>query len=302
MASKEVWLKHLSMKEINPETYGNPQLFKLLLEGVAPRPIAFASTMDKEGNPNLSPFSFYNAFGVNPTTLIFSPSRRGRDNTTKHTLDNLKEVPEVVLNAVTYSMVHQMSLSSTEYAKGVNEFEKAGFTALESSKVKPFRVKESPLQFECKVREIIEISGKPGSGNLVVCEILHIHLDENILDQDGSINPDKIDLVGRMGGDYYVRASGDAKFTIPKPLTTLGIGVDSLPESIRLSPYLSGNDLGQLGNIEQLPDASEIEKLRENKALEQLASNISALHSYAKSLIKTGDVYQALKVLMLAEK
>ncbi|RLD42653.1 MAG: flavin reductase family protein [Bacteroidetes bacterium] len=289
------------MKEINPETYGNPQLFKLLLEGVAPRPIAFASTIDKDGNPNLSPFSFYNAFGVNPTTLIFSPSRRGRDNTTKHTLDNLREVPEVVLNAVSYSMVHQMSLSSTEYAKGVNEFEKAGFTAIESVKVKPFRVKESPLQFECKVREIIEISGKPGSGNLVVCEILCIHLDENILDVKGGIDPDKIDLVGRMGGDYYVRTSGDAKFTIPKPLTTLGIGVDGLPESIRLSEYLTGNELGQLGNIEQLPGSDEIQGLKENKKLIKLASNTLALHSYAKSLIKTGDVYQALQVLMMTE-
>lgn len=290
------------MKEINPETVGNPQLFKLLLEGVAPRPIAFASTMDKDGNPNLSPFSFYNAFGVNPTTLIFSPSRRGRDNTTKHTLDNLKEVPEVVLNAVTYSMVHQVSLSSTEYPKGVNEFEKAGFTAIDSLKVKPFRVKESPLQFECKVREIVEISGKPGSGNLVICEILHIHLDENILAPDGSIDPDKIDLVGRMGGDYYVRASGDAKFTIPKPLTTLGIGVDSLPESVRLSPYLSGNDLGQLGNLEELPDVLEIDKLRENEQIKALASNTTALHNYAKSLIAKGDIHGALKVLLSAEK
>ena len=289
------------MKQINPETYGNPQLFKLLLEGIAPRPIAFASTIDKDGNPNLSPFSFYNAFGVNPTTLIFSPSRRGRDNTTKHTLDNLKEVPEVVLNAVSYSMVHQMSLSSTEYAKGVNEFEKAGFTALDSVKVKPFRVKESPLQFECRVREIIEISGKPGSGNLVICEILHIHVDENILAPDGSIDPDKIDLVGRMGGDYYVRASGAAKFTIPKPLTTLGIGVDSLPDSIRLSEYLTGNELGQLGNIEQLPALNEIDKLKENKEIIQLASNTSALHGYAKSLIAAGNVYQALQVLMIAE-
>ncbi len=289
------------MKEINPAEYGNPQLFKLLLEGVAPRPIAFASTIDKEGNPNLSPFSFYNAFGVNPTTLIFSPSRRGRDNTTKHTLDNLKEVPEVVLNAVSYSMVHQMSLSSTEYAKGVNEFEKSGFTAIDSVKVKPFRVKESPLQLECKVREIIEISGKPGSGNLVICEILHIHIDENILAQDGSIDPDKIDLVGRMGGDYYVRTSGDAKFIIPKPLTTLGIGVDCLPDSIRLSEYLTGNELGQLGNIEHLPGLDEIEKLKESKEIMQLLSSTSTLHNYAKSLIAAGDVYQALLVLMIAE-
>jgi len=289
------------MKEINPETYGNPQLLQILQGGVSPRPIALASTIDKEGNPNLSPFSFYNIFGINPTTLIFSPARRGRDNTTKHTLENLKEVSEVVINVVTYNMVHQASLSSTEYAKGVNEFEKSGFTAIESAKVKPFRVKESPVQFECKVRQIIETSGKPGSGNLVICEILHIHLDENILDSNGIIDPDKIDLVGRMGGDYYVRTSGAAKFTIPKPLTTLGIGVDSLPDSIRLSEFLSGNELGQLGNIEQLPNADEINKLDNRKEIEQMASNTSALHNYAKSLIKTGDVYGALKVLMIAE-
>ena len=289
------------MKEINPTEYGNPQLLQILQGGVSPRPIALASTIDRGGNPNLSPFSFYNIFGINPTTLIFSPARRGRDNTTKHTLENLKEVPEVVINVVTYNMVHQTSLSSTEYAKGVNEFEKAGFTSIESTKVKPFRVKESPLQFECKVREIIETSGKPGSGNLVICEIVNIHVYENILDSNGIIDPDKIDLVGRMGGDYYVRTSGDAKFTIPKPLTTLGIGVDKLPDSIRLSEFLTGNELGQLGNIEQLPGSDEINKLKENKEIAQLVSSTSELHNHAKTLINDGDVYKALKVLMLTE-
>ena len=289
------------MKEINPETYGNPQLLQILQGGVSPRPIALASTIDRDGNPNLSPFSFYNIFGINPTTLIFSPARRGRDNTTKHTLENLKEVPEVVINVVTYNMVHQTSLSSTEYKKGVNEFEKAGFTALESIKIKPFRVKESPLQFECKVREIVETSGKPGSGNLVICEIINIHLDENMLNNKGVIDPDKIDLVGRMGGDYYVRTSGDAKFTIPKPLTTLGIGVDNLPDSIRLSEFLTGNELGQLGNIEQLPGSDEINKLKENKEIAQLVSSTSELHKHAKTLINSGDVYKALQLLMLTE-
>ncbi|MCF6341514.1 MAG: flavin reductase family protein [Bacteroidales bacterium] len=289
------------MKQINPEEYANPELLKLLQGGVAPRPIALASTINKEGRPNLSPFSFYNLFGINPTTLIFSPARRGRDNTTKHTLDNLKEVPEVVIHAVSYPMVHQVSLSSTEYPKGVNEFEKAGFTAIDSLKVKPLRVKESPLHFECRVREIIETSGKPGSGNLVICEIVHIHLDENILDSKGNIDPDKIDLVARMGGDYYARTNGAAKFTIPKPLTTLGIGVDSLPASIRLSPYLSGNDLGQLGNVEQLPGSDEIKKLKEQDELQKLATDTKALHTYAKSLIAAGDVYGALIVLMLVE-
>lgn len=287
------------MQEIDPASYGNQQLFKLLLGGVAPRPIAFASTVDKDGTPNLSPFSFYNSFGVNPTTLIFSPSRRGRDNTTKHTFDNVMEVPEVVINAVTYDMVQQVSLSSTEYPKGINEFVKSGFTQLPSVKIRPPRVKESPLQFECKVREVIEISGKPGSGNLVVCEIVHIHIDEHILDQQGNIDPDKIDLVGRMGADYYVRTSGNAKFIVPKPLTNMGIGVDNLPEHIRLSHILSGNDLGQLGNLEQLPGADEIAALKRDAKIMLLAENKRELHLYAKQLIGSGRSYEALKVLML---
>ena len=219
------------MIEIDPNEYGQHKLHRLILGGIAPRPIAFASTVDKDGNPNLSPFSFYNAFGVNPSTLIFSPSRRGRDNTTKHTFENLKEVPEVVLNAVTYDMVQQMSLSSAEYPKGTNEFMKSGFTPLESTVVRPFRVKESPLQFECKVRQIIETGGQAGSANLVVCEIVHVHLDEKILDEHGEIDTDKIDFVGRLGGNYYVRTSGNSKFIVPKPSTQLGIGVDGLPAS-----------------------------------------------------------------------
>ncbi len=286
------------MLEISTEEYDNKKLFELLLTGVAPRPIAFASTVDSEGNKNLSPFSFYNAFGVNPSTLIFSPSRRGRDNTTKHTFENLKEVPEVVINAVNFSMVHQMSLSSTEYPKGVNEFEKAGFTQLPSIKIRPYRVKQSPLQFECKVRDIIEISGKPGSGNLIICEIVYIHIDEKVIDENGTINPNRLDLVGRLGGNYYVRASGKALFTIPKPLTTLGIGVDSLPQSVKMSTILSGNDLGQLGNMEKLPDETELISLIKNDVLRKKVSNNSFLHQYAKQLISNGEVYAALKVLL----
>ncbi len=289
------------MLDISPEQYGNKKLFKLLLGGVAPRPIAFASTIDKNGMPNLSPFSFYNAFGVNPSTLIFSPSRRGRDNTTKHTFDNLKEVPEVVLNAVSFEMVHQMSLSSTEYPKGVNEFDKAGFTAVSSDVVKPFRVKESRLQFECKVRQIIETSGKAGSGNLVVCEIVKIHLDPSILTTQGEIDPDKLDLVGRMGGETYVRASGSALFTIPKPLTTTGIGVDSLPEAVRNSSVLTGNDLGQLGNLERLPTQKEREAEREKPPVDLNVSGTKAIHLFAQSLIKEGKVWDALLLLTAAE-
>ncbi len=288
----------MSIKTIDPQELGNRDLFMLLLQGVAPRPIAFASTIDKEGNPNLAPFSFYNAFGVNPSTLIFSPSRRGRDNTTKHTLDNLKEVPEVVLNAVSYDMVQQMSLASTEYPKGVNEFEKAGFTAIPSTVVRPYRVKESKLQFECKVREIIEVSGKPGSGNLVICEIVKIHINTAILDENGDIDPDKIDLVGRMGGDYYVRASGDALFTVPKPLTTIGIGIDSLPDSVRNSKVLTGNDLGQLGNLERLPAEGELNEIRERYKKENFTRSEDELHRHAKQLIAEGRVFEALGLLM----
>jgi flavin reductase (DIM6/NTAB) family NADH-FMN oxidoreductase RutF len=290
------------MIEIDPIEYGSQKLHKILLGGIAPRPIAFASTIDKDGNPNLSPFSFFNAFGVNPSTLIFSPSRRGRDNTTKHTFENLKEVPEVVLNAVTFNMVQQMSLSSTEYPKGVNEFVKSGFTPLRATHVKPFRVKESPLQFECKVREIIETGGQAGSANLVICEIVHIHLDENILDENGDIDTDKIDLVGRLGGNYYVRTSGDAKFIVPKPLTSLGIGVDSLPEHVRLSPILSGNDLGHLGNLEKIPSESEVEMMKSKVEIVQLKNDLQALHTYAKKLISQDEIELALKVLLTAGK
>jgi len=288
------------MKHFNPEDIGHQNLHKLLLGGVAPRPIAFASTIDGEGHPNLSPFSFYNAFGVNPSTLIFSPSRRGRDNTTKHTFENLKQVPEVVMNAVTYKMVQQMSLSSTEYPKGVNEFDKSGLTAVESEIVKPFRVKESPLQFECKVREIVETSGKPGSANLVICEIVYVHLDDAVLDEDGLIDPDKMDIVGRLGGDYYVRTSGSAKFKVPKPLTTLGIGVDQLPESVRFSSVLTGNDLGQLGNLESLPTNEEIMEVRNNKEFQSLQEDIEKFHRKVQQLISYGKTRTALKWLMAA--
>ncbi len=291
-------VKQKNMK-IDPNEITDPEIFKMFLGGVAPRPIAFASTIDKDGNVNLSPFSFYNAFGVNPTTLIFSPSRRGRDNTTKHTLDNVKEVPEVVLNAVNYSMVQQMSLSSTEYPKGVNEFEKSGLTPVKSVKVKPPRVKESPLQFECKVREVIEISGEPGSGNLVVCELLYIHIDDSILDKDGNIHPDKIDLVGRLGGDYYTRTNGSANFIVPKPLSTLGIGVDSLPAEVRNSTVLTGNDLGRLGNAESLPDNDEVKKSLMNPLYRSLAKDETSRHNFAKKLIAENNIKEALKVLLL---
>jgi flavin reductase (DIM6/NTAB) family NADH-FMN oxidoreductase RutF len=294
------------MIHIDPYHTSVQKVHTTLLGSIAPRPIAFASTIDKDGKPNLSPFSFFNAFGVNPTTLVFSPSRRGRNNTVKHTYENLKEVPEVVINVVNYALVEQTSLASTEYPKGINEFIKAGLTPISSEKVRPFRVKESPVQFECKVRQIIETGNLGGAANLVICEILLIHLDESILDENGNIDPNKIDLVGRMGGDFYCRASGNSIFTVKKPVEKIGIGIDSLPDSIRLSQYLSGNDLGKLGNIERLPSDQEVNEYIKN---ENISGNLSYFsnqpdeklmqcHLLAKKLLEENKVWEALMVLM----
>jgi flavin reductase (DIM6/NTAB) family NADH-FMN oxidoreductase RutF len=291
------------MKLIDPLELAVPKLQRLLQSIIAPRPIALASTIDKKNNPNLSPFSFFNLFGVNPTTIIFSPSRRGRDNTTKDTFNNLKEVPEVVINAVTYPMVHQTSLASTEYPKGVDEFIKAGFTPLPSEKIKPFRVKESPVQFECSVRQIVETGDQEGAGNLVICQILLIHLNESILNDNGIVDPNKIDLIGRMGDDYYCRASGNALFEVEKPLLKTGIGIDQLPKRIKNSKFLSGNDLGKLGNLESLPDKKDIADFLKISGLKAKYHTPAAeaekmIFAEAKELIddnKTGD---ALKLLI----
>jgi len=286
------------MIQLNPKDYIPTKLDKIMLGGVTPRPIALASTVDRNGNPNLSPFSCFNTFGVNPTTLVFSPSRRGTDNTTKHTFENLKEVPEVVINAVTYSIVQQASLSSTNYPKGVNEFLKSGLTPVESISVRPFRVKESPFQLECKVRDIIETSGLPGSANLVICEAVMIHIDEKILDENGAIDPQKLDIVGRLGGNYYVRASGDAVFTVKKPLRTIGIGVDSLPRSVQKSKVLTGNDLGRLGNIENLPTHEDLLSVTLPPEIESVKDDKERIHLFAQKLIAQNRVWEALKVLV----
>jgi len=246
------------MLTINPKEISTAKLHGYMLSAIAPRPICFASTVDKAGKVNLSPYSFFNAFGSNPSTLIFSPARRVRDNTIKHTLENVYETMEVCINVVNYDMVWQMSLASTEYAKGVNEFEKAGFTELPSQMIKAPRVKESPVQFECKVREVIETGKEGGAGNLVVCEILCMHINQQVLDADGRIDQQKIKLVARLGQDWYCKAYGDALFEIEKPLSSLGIGIDALPEKIRNSHILSGNDLGRLGNIERLPETEKL--------------------------------------------
>ncbi|MBE0663884.1 MAG: flavin reductase family protein [Bacteroidales bacterium] len=298
------------MKTIIPSDISVTELHQLMLGAIAPRPIALASTIDREGKPNLSPFSFYNAFGVNPTTLIFSPSRRGRDNTVKNTYENVKEVPEVVINAVTYGMVQQVSLASTEYPRGVNEFEKSGLSPLASEIVKPFRVKESPVQFECKVRQVIETGDQGGAANLVICEILLIHVHPDVLNAQGKIDTRKMDLVGRMGADFYVRAAGDALFEVEKPLARLGIGVDNLPDKIRLSTMLTGNDLGRLGNLESLPTSDEIEASRRNPYVSCIISEnknnelaqSESLHRLAQQWIEAGKYKEALSMLMLTVK
>lgn len=291
------------MKTIIPKEIPVIQFHRLLLGSVAPRPIAFASTIDKSGNPNLAPFSFFNAFGVNPSTLIFSPSRRGRDNTTKDTFENLKEIPEVVINVVTYNMVEQANLASSDYEKGTNEFVKAGFTPVASETVKPFRVKESPVQFECKVRQIIETGDQGGAANLIICEILVMHIDEEVLDHDGMIDHDKIDLVGRLGGPWYCRTNGISKFRIQKPGAKPGIGIDALPEQIRCSPVLTGNDLAKLGGLEKLPEMADIESLRDSGRLNDIIKgspdDLISLHNFAKSLIDNGKTEEAMKVLMV---
>lgn len=267
---------------------------------IGPRPIAFASTIDSVGNANLSPFSFFNLFSSNPPILVFSPARRVRNNTVKHTLTNVEDTKEVVINIVNFDMVQQTSLSSTEYADGVDEFVKAGFTKLESEVVKPYRVAESPVQFECKVNDIIALGSEGGAGNLVICEVVRIHLSKDILDENGVIDQHKIDLVARMGGNWYSRAN-QGMFEVEKPLKTLGIGVDNIPEYIRKKTIFVGNDFGMLGNIEQLPSETEIKAyIAENKIVKDYLEqrNTEQLDKIAQQLLAENKVLDAWKVLL----
>ena len=295
------------MLTLNTSDLTPVQLQNYLQYAIAPRPICFASTIDAAGNINLSPFSFFNLFSTNPPVCIFSPARRVRDNTTKHTLENVLEVKECVINIVNYAMVQQTSLASTEYGKGVNEFEKAGFTMLPSELVKPPRVAEAPVQLECIVTQVIPLGDKNGAGNLVVAEIKLIHIKEEILDSEGKIDQAKIDLVARLGGDWYCRVTPENLFKVAKPLTTLGIGVDALPASVRNSTVLTGNDLGMLGNIENLPTPEEIDAMQRNsKVKEILDATIGdahnrerELHELAHQFLAVGNVEDALKVVLL---
>jgi len=277
------------MLTLNPSEIGTQKTHQYLLGAIGPRPIAFASTIDKDGNRNLSPFSFFNVFSANPPILIFSPARSGRTGETKNTFDNVKEVPEVVINVVNYNIVQQMSLSSSPYPKGTDEFVKAGLTPISSETIKPFRVKESPVQFECKVNQVIELGQNGGAGNLIICEVLRIHVQDDILDANGLIDQHKIDLVSRMGGNWYCRANSESMFEIEKPLTTIGIGVDQIPDYIKNNPILSGNDLGLLASVEALPSVEEV-----NNYPKSDKNNIVE----AKELIEKGEIQNAWKVLL----
>lgn len=274
------------MLTIDPSEIPTAKLHGYLLGAVAPRPICFASTVDGKGNVNLSPYSFFNVFSAKPPVMVFSPARRVRDNTTKHTLENVLEIKEVVINIVSYAMVQQMSLSSTEYPKEVNEFVKAGFTEIPSEVVKPPRVKEAPVQFECKVNDVIALGQEGGAGNLVICEVVKLHLSEAILDKQGRIDPFQIDTVARMGGNWYSRSKVGI-FEVEKPLSTLGIGVDALPEAIRGSKILSGNDLGMLANVEALP-----------QGVTAVLSPSEAQQNEAKTLLEQGKVEEAWNSLI----
>lgn len=295
------------MLTINTADLSPAQLQNYMQYAIAPRPICFATTIDLAGNINLSPFSFFNMFSTNPPLCVFSPARRVRDNTTKHTLENVLEVKECVINIVNYPMVQQMSLASTEYAKGVNEFDKSGFTMLPSELVKPPRVAEAPVQMECVVREVIHLGDHPGAGNLILAEVKLIHIKEEILDADGKIDQAKIDLVARLGGDWYCRVTPESLFKVAKPLTTLGIGVDALPQGVRNSKVLTGNDLGMLGNIEQLPSAEEIDAIQSHPEVKMLfdatigdaVNRERELHELAKLWLSKGKVNEALKVVLL---
>ena len=288
------------MLSIDPKEISPVKLQGYLQSAVAPRPIAFASTLDENGTPNLSPFSFFNVFSSNPPILIFSPARRVRNNTVKHTLINAQNTKEVVINVVNYDIVQQMSLSSTEYPDGVNEFIKSGLTMLPSDVVKPFRVAESPVQFECKVNDVIALGDQGGAGNLVICEVVKIHINEAVLDKDGLIDQHKIDLVARMGANWYSR-SNVGMFEVEKPLTTLGVGVDAIPNFVKESPIFNGNDLGKLGNVEAIPTEEEIAIfVQSNFTVKAVLSADDELkkQQLAKDFLDQNDTISAWKVLL----
>jgi flavin reductase (DIM6/NTAB) family NADH-FMN oxidoreductase RutF len=292
------------MLSLDPKELTQPKLHQYLLGAIGPRPIAFASTLDAEGRSNLAPYSFFNVFSSNPPILIFSPARRGRDNTTKHTLENALVTKECVINIVNYAMVEQMSLASTEYPEGVSEFEKTGLTPIASEVVKPFRVKEAPVQFECKINDVVALGTQGGAGNLVICEVVRIHVSEDILDEDGRISPVKIDQVARMGGHFYTRAN-QGLFQLPQPMTQVGIGFDKMPEDVRTSQVLTGNELAQLAGVEALPNETEVNEYKLTELADMFmeyegrASELEQqLHQKAKGLVADKKITEAWMTLL----
>lgn len=289
---------------IHPNNISQQELHGYLLSAVAPRPICFASTVDKDGNVNLSPYSYFNIFSINPPIMIFSPNLSGRDGSMKHSHQNVLEVPEVVINIVNYPMVEQMSLASTSYDKGVNEFVKSGFTQVPSEKVKPPRVGEAPVAIECSVTEVIELADTPGAGNLILAKVELVHINEDYLDSKQKLDTTKLDLVARMGGNWYCRANGDALFEIPKPIRTKGIGVDQLPEKVRNSTILTGNNLGRLGNLENLPTQESIDRiaaLPEIKELLESTIDEVKIHQLAQNWLQDDRTEDAMALLCIKE-
>ena len=293
------------MLSISPADITVQKLHHYLLGAVGPRPIALASTIDLNGEKNLAPFSFFNVFSANPPILIFSPARSGRTNSLKDTYNNVKSHPEVVINVVTYSIVEQVSLASSPYAPGISEFEKAGLTPIASELVKPFRVKESPVQFECKVNQVIELGTEGGAGNLIICEVVRMHIDESILDDNQQIDAHKIDLVSRMGGDWYCRADANSMFEIKKPITTCGIGYDALPADLLKSSVLSVSDLARLAGIENLPDETEVNEYKLTELSDLFMTHVDdaanlerALHERAKELLTANKLTEAWLTLL----
>jgi flavin reductase (DIM6/NTAB) family NADH-FMN oxidoreductase RutF len=290
------------MLTIDPKSTPTPQLHQYLLGSVSPRPIAFVSTISPEGVPNLAPYSFFNVFSSNPPTAIFSSNRTVANNTTKDTLANAKATGEVVINVVSHEIVRQMSLASISYPAEVDEFAKAGLTPIASDLVKPFRVKESPSQMECRVKEIIPLGDQGGAGNLIICDILRIHIREDVLDEEGRIDPHKMDLMGRMGRAFYCRASGSAVSRIFQPVNKMGMGFEGLPEGIRYSKTLTGNQLAELAAFTELPlaDGSVLKDKKVQQAMLATESQKeSLLHQYAASLIDKGEVEKAWQVLLV---
>jgi flavin reductase (DIM6/NTAB) family NADH-FMN oxidoreductase RutF len=287
-------------KTIDPKSISIPELHGILLGSIAPRPIAFASTVDSAGNVNLSPFSFFNVFSANPPILIFSPARRIRGNTTKHTLDNVNEVKEACISIVNYDMVQQVSLSSTEYDKDVNEFIKAGFTEEPCERIKPPRVKESPVSFECIINEIQSLGAEGGAGNLVICEVVLIHIDEAILDENGKIDPFKVEHVARMGGNWYCRTNAENIFEVAKPLRHKGIGIEQLPIAIKSSSVLTGNDLAKLANVEVLPTLNSFPNIIDTGEMERIQLlSVDDRHKEAHTYLEKDLIGEAWITLLI---